>query len=104
MQLLNTTSKFPAEVFKLDNGLTVIYQHIPATPVVVVDVWVRAGAIAETEEWSGMAHFLEHMIFKGTDRLPPGVFDQVIENTGGMNPTGAGEITLSRPQRVRHLK
>ncbi|WP_348257798.1 pitrilysin family protein [Trichocoleus sp. DQ-A2] len=84
LQLLNTTSKFPAEVFKLDNGLTVIYQHIPATPVVVVDVWVRAGAIAETEEWSGMAHFLEHMIFKGTDRLPPGVFDQVIENTGGM--------------------
>ncbi len=81
---LPTTSKFPAEVFRLENGLTVIHQHLPATPVVVVDVWVKAGAIAEPEEWSGMAHFLEHMIFKGTERLAPGVFDQVIENRGGM--------------------
>ncbi|MBW4574993.1 MAG: insulinase family protein [Aphanothece sp. CMT-3BRIN-NPC111] len=68
----------------LDNGLTVIHQHIAATPVVVVDVWVKAGAIAEPEDWCGMAHFLEHMIFKGTNRLAPGVFDQVIENTGGV--------------------
>jgi zinc protease len=49
-----------------------------------VDVWVRAGAILEPNEWSGMAHFLEHMIFKGTDRLPPGLFDQAIENLGGV--------------------
>lgn len=61
-----------------------IHQHIAATPVVVVDVWVKAGAIAEPEDWCGMAHFLEHMIFKGTNRLAPGVFDQVIENTGGV--------------------
>lgn len=38
----------------------------------------------EPEPWAGMAHFLEHMIFKGTDRLPPGQFDQVIENRGGV--------------------
>lgn len=53
--------------------------------MVVVDVWVRAGAIAEPLTWSGMAHFLEHMIFKGTDRLAPGVFDQTIENRGGVS-------------------
>lgn len=64
--------------------MTVIHQHLAATPVVVVDVWVRAGAIAEPDDWSGMAHFLEHMIFKGTSRLAPGVFDSVIENRGGM--------------------
>jgi predicted Zn-dependent peptidase len=77
------TSKFPADVFRLSNGLTVIHQYLPATPAVVVDVWVRAGAIVEPDEWSGMAHFLEHMIFKGTPALPPGVFDSVIESHGG---------------------
>lgn len=76
---------FPAEVFRLANGLTVIHQHIPATQAVVVDVWVRAGAIAEPHEWSGMAHFLEHMIFKGTERLAVGVFDSVIESRGGVS-------------------
>ncbi len=81
--LLNLT-QFPANVLTLDNGLTLIHQEISATPVVVVDVWVRAGAIREPEPWSGMAHFLEHMIFKGSDRVAPGVFDQVIESRGGV--------------------
>ncbi len=61
-----------------------IHQQVPATGVAAVDVWVKAGAIVEPDQWSGMAHFLEHMIFKGTDRLPPGSFDEVIENRGGM--------------------
>lgn len=72
---------FGAYRCQLANGLTVIHQQVVGAPV-VVDVWVKAGAIAEP--WSGMAHFLEHMIFKGTDRLPPGMFDQIIENRGGM--------------------
>ncbi|HEY9666289.1 MAG TPA: pitrilysin family protein [Coleofasciculaceae cyanobacterium] len=80
-----TISTFPAEVCKLANGLSVIHQHLPATPAVVVDVWVRAGAITEPDEWSGMAHFLEHMIFKGSEQLAPGVFDAVIESRGGMS-------------------
>ena len=75
---------FPAGVFHLDSGLTVIHQYLAATPVVVADVWVRAGAMAEPDSWTGMAHFLEHMIFKGTKRIPPGVFDQIIEHNGGM--------------------
>lgn len=83
MPTLPNTAKFPACLCQLDNGLTVIHQQIPAASVVTVDVWVRAGAIAEPEPWSGMAHFLEHMIFKGTDQMPPGVFDQVIETRGG---------------------
>ncbi len=79
-----TAPVFPAAVSKLDSGLTVIHQHLPATPVVVVDVWLQAGATREPENWSGMAHFLEHMIFKGTPALAPGVFDYLIENRGGM--------------------
>lgn len=75
---------FSAGIHRLDHGLTVIHQHIPTTPVVVVDVWVAAGAMAEPQEWSGMAHFLEHMVFKGTKHLAPGIFDQRIEHCGGM--------------------
>ncbi len=71
-------------MLKLDNGLTIIHQEIKASPVVVVDVWVRAGASQEPDAWHGIAHFLEHMIFKGTDKLRPGQFDQIIENKGGM--------------------
>lgn len=74
---------FPGTIRTLSNGLTVIHQQIAAAPIVAVDVWVRAGARSEPDAWSGMAHFLEHMIFKGSDRLPPGYFDQVIENQGG---------------------
>lgn len=84
MPQVQTVSGFPAEITKLENGLTVIHQHIAATPVAVVDVWVRAGATREPDAWSGMAHFLEHMIFKGTEQQAPGMFDQAIENLGGM--------------------
>ena len=79
-----TTATFPAEIVRLANGLTVIHQYLPATPAVVVDVWVRAGAIREPSPWTGMAHFLEHMIFKGTATLAPGVFDSIIERRGGL--------------------
>ncbi len=79
-----TLASFPARRFRLDNGLLLIHQQVTAAPVVTVDVWVGAGAAVEPEPWSGMAHFLEHMIFKGTDRLQPGQFDQIIENRGGV--------------------
>jgi predicted Zn-dependent peptidase len=82
-QLL-TALEFPANVWKLNNGLTVIHQRISATPVVALDVWVKAGATLEPDSWSGMAHFLEHMIFKGTDAIAPGEFDRVVENRGGI--------------------
>lgn len=76
------TKNFPATVSQLDNGLTVIHQQLTTTPVVVTDVWVNAGA--RREPWWGIAHFLEHLIFKGTKRIPPGWFDYVIENCGGI--------------------
>ena len=83
MQLL--TAPIPtANFLKLDSGLTVIHQYLSTTSVVVADVWVNAGAVREPKDWSGMAHFLEHMIFKGTAAISPGEFDRVIENNGGM--------------------
>jgi len=78
------TATSPASLTTLHNGLTVIHQQTSATPVASVDVWVKAGAASEPDEWVGMAHFLEHMIFKGTDKIPPGVFDQEVEFRGGV--------------------
>ncbi|MCS6814326.1 MAG: insulinase family protein [Cyanobacteria bacterium] len=68
---------------RLANGLTIVHQEISATPVAVVDVWVRAGAVLEPDQWMGIAHFLEHMVFKGSDRIAPGEFDHAIESRGG---------------------
>jgi predicted Zn-dependent peptidase len=79
-----TPLDFPANLYRHANGLAVIHQQVHTSPSVVVDVWVKAGAIAEPEPWFGMAHFLEHMIFKGTDYLPAGCFDQVVEGCGGV--------------------
>ncbi|HEY9907025.1 MAG TPA: pitrilysin family protein [Thermosynechococcaceae cyanobacterium] len=79
-----SSPKFQATSTRLDNGLTLIHQQTPATTVSAVDVWVKAGALVEPEEWSGMAHFLEHMIFKGTAQMPPGAFDWAIESCGGI--------------------
>jgi predicted Zn-dependent peptidase len=81
---LQNQVQFNANTFQLSNGLTIIHQHLPATPVVVSDVWVKAGAIAEPKAWSGMAHFLEHMIFKGSPKVAVGEFDWLIESTGGV--------------------
>lgn len=80
--LITPEKTFPATVTHFDNGLTVIHQEISITPIVVTDVWVNAGVTREP--WWGTAHFLEHLIFKGTKRIPPGWFDYVIENCGGV--------------------
>ena len=55
------------------------------TAAVAVDVWVGAGASQEPTGWSGMAHFLEHMVFKGTQKLQPGEFDWAVESRGGVS-------------------
>ncbi|MEM6519327.1 MAG: pitrilysin family protein [Cyanobacteria bacterium P01_C01_bin.70] len=83
--MTTSTLTFPATVTCLENGLTVVHQQMPATPVVVADVWINAGAACEPLEWTGMAHFLEHMVFKGTEHLLPGMFDHAIETQGGFS-------------------
>ncbi|MGC9503943.1 M16 family metallopeptidase [Baaleninema sp.] len=79
-----TQADCPVRIFRRDDGLTVVHQYVATSPVAVTDVWVKAGAASEPDEWSGMAHFLEHMIFKGTERLAPGCFDLAIESCGGV--------------------
>jgi zinc protease len=80
----------PPQQLTLDNGLTLIHQPTVGTGVVAIDIWIKAGSIFEPDAWSGMAHFLEHMIFKGSDRVLPGMFDQAIESHGGMANAATG--------------
>ena len=71
------------QVFKLDNGLTVLLKENHANPIVTVDVWVNAGSMDEPAPINGISHFLEHMMFKGTDKRPVGQIDLEIERVGG---------------------
>ncbi len=67
----------------LENGLEVVVIEDRRAPVVVNMVWYRVGAADEPPGQSGIAHFLEHLMFKGTDTLGPGEFSAVVEANGG---------------------
>lgn len=67
----------------LDNGMEVVVIEDRRAPVVVHMVWYRVGAADEPPLQSGIAHFLEHLMFKGTDTLAPGEFSAVVEANGG---------------------
>jgi predicted Zn-dependent peptidase len=58
--------------------------------VVCLDLWCRAGSACETEAESGLAHFLEHMVFKGSEQLEAGEFDLKVEALGGNSNAATG--------------
>ncbi len=69
--------------FALDNGLDVVVIEDHRAPVVVQMVWYKVGAADEPKGKSGIAHFLEHLMFKGTDELASGEFSDAVEAQGG---------------------
>lgn len=69
--------------FRLDNGLDVVVIEDHRAPLVVQQIWYRAGAADEAPGQSGIAHFLEHLMFKGTEKIPPNQFSALIEAQGG---------------------
>lgn len=83
--LVMPLSVFAAAIqeFKLDNGLKLIVQEDHRSPVVVSQVWYRAGSLDEVNGKTGVAHVLEHMMFKGTKRIKPGQFSRMIAAAGG---------------------
>ena len=69
--------------FTLDNGMDVVVIEDHRAPAVTHMVWYRAGSADEPPGRSGIAHFLEHLMFKGTDTLAPGEFSATVARNGG---------------------
>jgi zinc protease len=76
------TSERPA-TFALSNGMEVVVIPDHRTPVVTQMIWYKVGSADETPGKSGLAHFLEHLMFKGTTKHPAGEFSQTVLRIGG---------------------
>jgi zinc protease len=78
-----TVTSDPPASFTLGNGLQVVVIPDHRTPVVTQMIWYKVGSADETPGKSGLAHFLEHLMFKGTSKHPAGEFSQTVLNVGG---------------------
>jgi zinc protease len=85
--MTSTLLKFPRmnapTVHQLPNGLTIVAEQMPVEAV-NLSLWIKVGSAVESDTINGMAHFLEHMIFKGTERLAGGEFERQIEERGAV--------------------
>jgi len=77
--------RFAAEAFFLDNGMQIVVAPNHRVPAVTQMVWYKVGAADDPLGKSGLAHFLEHLMFKGTKATPPGAFTAQIGRDGGRN-------------------
>jgi zinc protease len=84
--LLTTTLAHGAALtteFHLANGLKLVVREDHRAPVVLVQVWYKIGSSYETQGLTGMSHALEHMMFKGTEKVPQGEFSRIVALYGG---------------------
>jgi len=77
------TDNTPVLEYGLSNGLTLLTKEVHAAPVISVFIWYKVGSRNEVPGQSGLAHFLEHMLFKGTQKFPKGEISRRIGRTGG---------------------
>jgi zinc protease len=82
LALVSTAQAGPRE-FTLANGLRLIIKEDHRAPTVVQQVWYRAGSMDESPGTTGVAHVLEHMMFKGTRRVGPEGFSRLVAEAGG---------------------
>ncbi|GAB4262633.1 MAG: pitrilysin family protein [Deferrisomatales bacterium] len=73
----------PPLLTRYPNGFELLFVPNRTAPVLALDLWVRTGSAAESPEEAGMAHLVEHMLFKGTARRGPGMIAQEVEGVGG---------------------
>jgi zinc protease len=71
--------------FRLANGLEAVVIEDNRAPVVTNMVWYRVGSADEVRGKSGLAHYLEHLMFKGTDEIPEGAFSKIVAENGGQD-------------------
>ncbi len=72
---------FSPTVYTLPNGLQVVVVEDHLAPVVTQMVWYKVGAADEQQGHSGIAHFLEHLMFKGTPTVGPGEFSKIVASS-----------------------
>lgn len=72
----------PTHEFTLDNGLKVVVREDHRAPVVVSQVWYKVGSSYETPGQTGLSHALEHMMFKGSEKLGPGEASRILRDLG----------------------
>lgn len=77
--------QLPYSQFTLPNGLHVILHEDHSVPMVSVNVWYHVGSAREKPGRTGFAHLFEHLMFGGSGHVPPGEFDQLLEEVGGNN-------------------
>ena len=76
--------------WSLPNGATCVVADIEHSTLTCIDFWCKGGSLYEMKDEEGMAHFLEHMIFKGSKNLKEGEFDLKIESLGGSSNAATG--------------
>ena len=76
--------------WSLPNGATCVVAEMEDSTLTCIDFWCRGGSANESKDEEGMAHFLEHMIFKGSKNLTEGEFDLKIESLGGSSNASTG--------------
>src|SRR4051812_10850112 len=82
---------FGAQQFTLKNGMQVVVIPNHRAPVITHMIWYKVGAAEETPGKSGMAHYLEHLLFKGTAKMAPGEFSKTIKTLGGNDNAFTGQ-------------
>lgn len=90
----------PVSSFNLDNGMEVVVIEDHRAPVVTHMVWYRIGAADEPAGKSGIAHFLEHLMFKGTEKFPDNQFNQLIADNGGQDNAFTSQDYTGYFQRI----
>ena len=73
----------PVEIYERENGHKIVLAHKDGD-LVNISSWVKTGSINETDKNNGISHFLEHLMFKGTERFKVGEFDRILEGKGGI--------------------
>ena len=89
-----------AQQFTLANGMTLIVKPDRRAPTAVQMVWVRVGAMDEVDGTTGVAHVLEHMMFKGTPTVPPGEFSRRVAALGGQENAFTGKDYTGYYQQI----
>ncbi len=91
---------FNPSSFTLSNGLQVVVISNRRAPIVIQMVWYRVGAADDPAGKSGVAHFFEHLMFKGTKDVPPGEFSKIVARNGGQDNAFTSHDYTAYFQRV----